>query len=155
MTRFTVKPSRLLCAIFTAAHVAGACLVFTLQIEMALKAALSALVVASLVHALLRHALLLTRGAIVAAKIYDNENATVLLRSRKQLDATILGTTHVSPRLTTINLRVIGERRTRDILLVRDNINSDDYRSVRVLLRWGKGRAMRGAAIRQTDGSVR
>ena len=137
MTRFTLKASRLLTVSFTGAHTAAAAVILPLQIPLPVKAALWVLIGVSLAHVLLRHALLLTASAIVAGAVTDPAEATLECRNGRESEAQILGTSYVTPTLTVLNLRENGALLPRHILLVADNIHPEDFRELRVLLRWG------------------
>ena len=151
MTRFALRPSRLLASAFIAAHVAAGALVFPLQIDIRVQAFLWALVAASLSHALARHALLRTRNALVSGLIRDAGNATVTLRDGTELAMEILGTTYVTPMLTVLNLRAQDEHFARHVLFAPDNIDREDYRKLRVVLKWARGRDARNAGITPSD----
>ena len=133
-----IRPSRLLAAAFALAHTAAAATVFPLEMPFEWKAALLAAVLASLVRCVGRHARLRGRRAIVELEIKDRETATITLRSGERLDARILGTSCVTPMLTTINLKAQGHRIAKHVLLVADSVAPEDFRKVRVLLRWAR-----------------
>ena len=48
----------------------------------------------------------------------------------------LLGSSYVSSFLTVINVRLPGERRMRSVVLLPDTIGAEDYRRLRVWLRW-------------------
>ena len=155
MLRVVLKPSRYLLCAFTTAHTTAAVLVLPLQLPASLKATIWLLIAASLVHSLLRHALLRTPNAVIAARIHNSQEATLTLRIGAQYPAQILGTTYVSPFLTVLNARAAGERFPRHMLLTSDNMDPDDYRRLRVILRWSRGRIASAARAKSADGVVR
>ena len=136
MAHFTLRASRLLAAGFTAIHAASAAVTLPLQLPVAAKAVLWAAIAASLTHALLRHAFLLTANAIVAGVITDASLASFTRHDGREVDAEILDTTYVTPSLTLLNLREQGAVRPRHVILVRDNVEVEDFRELRVVLRW-------------------
>lgn len=140
MTRVRLRPSRSLAIVVCAAHAVAAVLVLPLQIGAAAKIGLWTVVAASLVRAL-REALLMGADAIVGATIHDGAHATVSLRSGTEVEARILGTTYVTPMLTALNLHIAGSRFARHVLLVPDNIDREDYRKLRVVLKWARSDA--------------
>ena len=74
--------------------------------------------------------------SIVAIEITDRENAAVLMNGRGWRDAHVLDSTYVSALLTVINLREPRHKRARHVIIVPDNINTEDFRKLRVYLRW-------------------
>ena len=149
MTRFALRPSRYLTLAFAASHVTAAALVIPLQIPLTMKLLLWTLIVASLAYALLRHALLRTGNAIANVSLQDGATAFVTLRNGTALETQILETSYVTPALTVLNLRVANERLARHVLFVPDNINQEDYRRLRVILKWARA----SARVRQSAGA--
>lgn len=137
MVRVSLKPSRYILAALVTVHTAAAVVVWPLQIPGVAKATLVAFVVASFARSLWRNALLKTRGAIVAIALEDSQNVSVRTREGPWREARILGTSYVSPRLTALNLRVEGLTLVRHVVMVPDNVDSEDFRQLRVMLRWG------------------
>ena len=142
MVRTHLKPSRLIAVIFTLVHSAAAATVFPLDTGIEAKAALIALVIASLIHTICGYALLRSNRSIAELEIHDREKAAVRTRATDWRDARILCTSCVTPSLTVLNLRVEGSRFARHVLLVSDNVAAEDHRKMRVLLRWARPKAL-------------
>ena len=140
MVSFHLKPSRCLALVLIAAHAATAALIWPLQIDTAAKAVLFILVALSLAHALWRHALLRSPGAIVGGQIFDRETASLLFHDGSSRDAEILGSSYVLPSLTVLNVKAKGRTIAQHALIVRDNIDAEDFRALRVVLRWQSAR---------------
>ena len=138
MIRIRLKPSRLLGVTLTVVHLAAAATVFPLDSPVATKVVLIGVIVASLAHALRRHALLRSLRSILDLEVHDREHAAIRDRTRDWRDARILCTSCVTPSLTVLNMKVDGSRLAQHVLLVRDNIDAEDYRKIRVLLRWAR-----------------
>jgi toxin CptA len=115
-------------------HVAAGATLVPLDVALGVKLALAVLVAVSLAHALWRHALLRGSRAVTAVKITDNATGAALVGTSWR-DVRILGTSYVTPWLTVLNLAQAG-RRPRHVLIVADNADAEDFRKVRVLLRW-------------------
>lgn len=141
MVRARLKPSRLLSTIFTLAHCAAGATVFPLDVSVELKTALLAVILVSLAHSIHRDALLRSRHSIVELELYDKERAAIKLAGSDWQDARILSTSCVTPSLTVLNLRIERGRVARHVLLVRDNMNAEDFRRIRVRLRWARPKA--------------
>ena len=136
MVRASLAPSALIGAVLVIAHIAAASAVAPLDAPLALKAALMLLVAASLTRSIYRHTLLRAKRSVLAIEVKDQQTAAVQGRDRVWRDARILGTSYVTPALTVLNVRVAGERLVRHVLLVRGNIDEQEFRRLRVLLRW-------------------
>jgi hypothetical protein len=50
----------------------------------------------------------------------------------------VLGTSYVSPRLTVINLRQAEHKLAQHVIIVPHNIDREDFRKLRVILRWSR-----------------
>ena len=140
MVRASLRPSVLLATAFILVHVGAGATLVPLDVALEWKVALLAALLASLAHSLLHHAFRRGADAIVELEVSNKEHASIRTRSGKWIDARILGTTCVTRALTTLNLRVDGVRAPRHVLLVRDNVDADDFRKVRVVLRWARPR---------------
>ena len=90
MVRARLKPSRLLVAALVAVHVAVAGHGFLLDVATGAKTALIAVVFASLVQTLRRHALLRSPRSILALEIHDREKAAIRMRRGDWRDARTL-----------------------------------------------------------------
>jgi toxin CptA len=78
----------------------------------------------------------MTTRAVLAVEVIDQETAALQESNGDCLAARILGTSYVTATLTVLNLRVAGEWLPRHVLLVRDNVDEQEFRRLRVLLRW-------------------
>jgi toxin CptA len=117
-------------------HVAAGATLVPLDVALGVKLALAVLVAVSLAHALWRHALLRGRRAVTAVEITDNATGAALVDASWR-DVRILGTSYVTPWLTVLNLaQAQAGRRPRHVLIVADNADAEEFRKVRVLLRW-------------------
>lgn len=145
MVRARLSPSCLLTATLTLVHCAAAATVFPLDVRPEYQATLITLVIASLGHALYHYALLRSSRSIIELEIHDREKAAIKTQGTDWRDARILCTSCVTPSLTVLNLRIARSRFARHVLLVRDNVNSDEFRTIRVLLRWARPRGEPGS----------
>jgi toxin CptA len=136
VVRVTLSQSRYLAAALLCAHIAAATVLLPLHLPVGWTWVLSLLIAASLGHSMRLHAWLNARRSLTAIRLHDREHASVRLRDGAWCDARVLGTTYISPLLTVINMRLGGEARTRHMLVLPDSLPADDYRRVRVALRW-------------------
>jgi toxin CptA len=144
MVRAILSPSLRIGAALVIAHISAASAVAPLDGPLALKAGLAFVIAASLVRCVRRHALLKARRSVLAIEVQDQQTACVQGPDHVWRDARILGTSYVTAALTVLSVRVAAERMPRHVLLVRDNIDEDDFRRLRVLLRWRRPAAANG-----------
>ena len=83
-----------------------------------------------------RIALRAGNGAVVVLRIASDNRLSIGLRDGRWHEGEVLGSTTVTAFLTVINLRVIGERRMRSVVILPDCMAPEDYRRLRVWLRW-------------------
>jgi hypothetical protein len=138
MLRITLSASRYLVVVLAAAHAGVAAVVLTLDIGVAVKSALEVLVAISACHAVWRVALLRSERAIECFEIDREGRVNARSRLRGWQEGKLLGTSFVSPMLTILNLRLAGERFARHIVILPDSLPFEDFRQLRVLLRWPK-----------------
>jgi hypothetical protein len=140
MVRANLRPSWSLAVALNAVHAGAAATLLHLDLSLELKLAGAAAVLASLCHAVWRNALLRGHRAIIALEIDDQENGAICARDGIWHEVKVLGTSYVTPRLTVINIRRAGARLPLHVLLTTDNVDPDDFRKIRVLLRWARPR---------------
>jgi hypothetical protein len=138
--RVRLKPSPLLALSLTAVHLAAGVTLIPLELPPALRATVAAAVAASLVRSLWLYTLLRAKLSVIAIDIEDQECCTIYTRNGDVHTARILGTTYVSSIFTVINVRMSVFRLARHILLATDSTSPEQFRQVRVLLRWGRRR---------------
>jgi hypothetical protein len=80
--------------------------------------------------------LLRAPGAIVAVNVSSEGKVYAQTRGGTWLESELLPSTFVSHRLTILNLKVGATRRRRHVLLCPDNVDTADFRRLRVWLRW-------------------
>ena len=153
MVRASLKPSRLLVAGFAAVHLGAAAILIPIDLALELKIAVAAAVTTSLCHSVWRYALLRSSRSIVGVEIVDQENGALCTRDGDWDPAKILGTTYVTPSLTVINARRADERLALNVLLTTDNVKAEDFRRIRVLLRWARPRKLAAEGRGERDAS--
>ena len=136
MLRINFRASRQLAAIVVAVHVAASATCIPLHVPPPIKIALAVAIAASLVHALWRYGLLRSRRALVALELSDASQANVQTRDGAWHHARILGTSYVSPLLTVLNLKIDGCLLARHLVIAPDMVDIEDFRALRVILRW-------------------
>ncbi len=133
----TLRPSRRLATILIAAHVATGGLVLTLSLPSWLTAAAGVMLLVSAVCGVHRYALLRSPGAITALAFSDREALRLTLRDGSTQDGHVLGSSTVGTTLTILNIALAGKRLPVHVVLLGDSLAAEDFRRLRVWLRWG------------------
>jgi toxin CptA len=134
--RIAVSPSVLLAIAICVAHLLAAGLLWLLPIPAPGKSVLTLLIAVSLVFLLARDAALHSAHAIIALEIKDDGVISFQTRSGAWVDCTLLASSYVSPRLTILNLRPASGKGKRRVIIVPGNVDSRDFRRLRMWLRW-------------------
>lgn len=132
---YSIGPSRVLAAILLLSHFSIAGLLLYLDLALIWVMAALGLLLCSLVYEM-RIALRVGNGAVVILRIARDNRFSIGLRDGRWLEGEVLGSTTVTAFLTVINLRVSGERRLRSVVILPDCMAPEDYRRLRVWLRW-------------------
>ena len=132
----SISPSVRLAIALCVAHLAAAGLLWLLPIPALGKGAFTLAIAVSLVYFLARDAALHAANAIVALELKSGGGISFHTRDGKWVDCELSGSSYVSPRLTIVNLRPRGKRRTRHVILVSDNVDPRDFRRLRMWMRW-------------------
>lgn len=136
MLDIRLKPSGYLTLLLSATHAIAIGLFLVLSLPIWLKVAAILAFCTSLVFYLKRNAWLAAPNSIIALEIKDDYTGAIETRGGKRLDCILLPTSYVSASLTVLNLKADGERMARHVVILPDAINSEDFRKLRVLLRW-------------------
>ncbi|MEO8442027.1 MAG: protein YgfX [Betaproteobacteria bacterium] len=136
MLKIPLKPSRLLAAIVLLAHAAAIAVVLIVELPQWLKVVAIALLFAQCVAVVRRQAFLMGATAATAIEITSDHRINVETRAAGWCEYEVLGSTYVTPYLTVLNLRQSDTRVARHVLLLPDSLNADDFRKLRVWLRW-------------------
>jgi toxin CptA len=150
-----LKPSRTLGVVLGFAHFMAIVLLWPLMMPPSVKLASSALLVISLVFYLRRYALLCSPDSVSSLEVTDEMACTLNTCEGGQIACALLGSSFVTPYLTVLDLnplkidktgaspRQLSRYFSRSIVILPDGINPEEFRQLRVLLRW-KWRNQRG-----------
>ncbi len=133
---YQLAPSWWLAVILAMGHIGVAALVLFVEIAPVWRVAALVLLLASWIYEVRVAALLRAADAVIALKIAPDNTLSLRLRSGEWHDCEVLGSTCVTAGLTVLNLRQAGRRRLRSVVLLPDSMPADDYRRLRVWLRW-------------------
>jgi len=133
---YPIGPSWQLAAILTAGHGVVALIILFTDFALAARLAILAVLFASLIFELRTTALRLGANAVIAVRISAADIFSAQTRRHGWCECEVLGSTYVTAALTVLNLRMTGARRVRSVVLMRDSIAADDFRRLRLWLRW-------------------
>jgi toxin CptA len=136
MLNVRLKPSGYLTLLLSAAHAIALGLVIVLPLPIGLKLVAALVICISPVFYLRRNARLAAPNSIIALEVKEDCTCAIETRSGKRLDCIVLPTSYVSASLTILNLKAEGEMLARHVVILPDSINPEDFRKLRVLLRW-------------------
>lgn len=154
-----LKSSRTLGAVLGFAHFAAIVLLWPLMMPPSAKLAGSALLVISLVFYLRRYALLHSPDSVSSLEVTDEMICILNTCDGRQITCALLGSSFVAPYLTVLDLKPLKIDKTdasprqssryfsRSVAILPDGINPEEFRQLRVLLRW-KWRNQRGELSR-------
>lgn len=137
--RIAIGPSMMLAVALGAAHFAAGGLLWLVPIPGPGKAVFTLAIAGSLVYFMARDALLHAPQSIVALELRDSGSVSLQTRRGEWIEGDVLGSSYVSPFLTVINFRPLGQRGARHVILLSDNLDPRDSRRLRMWLRWKWG----------------
>ena len=137
MLTIAIKPSRRLALLLCVAHAAAAGASLLLDLPIWLKILLVLLIGASCGVYLYSTALLRSGGAVVGLEIKDDGALSFQTRRGEWREGTLLGSSFVSPHLTILNIGMEGRFFARHVVIMPDCVDAEDFRRLRVRLRWG------------------
>src|SRR5258708_301096 len=142
MLKISLRPSWILAAVLAGAHGGAIAVIVIVDMTLWLELIAIAALIVNLVAALRRTALLLAPDSVVAIEIGSDDTLSIQTRRGSRIDGCeVLGSTYVAAFLAIINLREPETRAIRHVVLLRDSIDAEDFRRLRVWLRW-KGSAL-------------
>jgi hypothetical protein len=136
--RIEPRPSRIACAAILAVCVATATLVAVLRLPVAVTLGCAAIVIAVLVSSLWRCT---GRGVPALLHVGIDRRIAVTDRTGRSREGAILDASYVGASLTTIVWRAEGDRwwrPARTMLFLTDSLAPDEFRRLRVVLRYGR-----------------
>jgi toxin CptA len=133
----TLRPSFRLAAMLTVAHLAIAGLLMTLALPSWAKITAVLLLLVNAAWTVHRHALRRSRRSITELAFSDRETLRLTLRDGSSHGGRILGSSTVGTSLVLLNIAIDGRRLPVHVVLLGDSLAEDDFRRLRVWLRWG------------------
>lgn len=130
-----LKPSRRLVLVLAAAHSVAALLLWPLDMPSWLKVLGTLALAASLAYYVLHYAWLRMPGSVVALEV-KHDGMGFRTRDGEWEACRPLPSSYVSSYFTILNLRAGDSRFARHVVILPDSLDAEDYRLLRVLLRW-------------------
>ena len=131
-----LEPSVRLAVVLSFAHFAAIGMLWPLALPMAVKLMGTILFVVSLIFYLRSYALLRSPRSIVAFELSEEMACTLETQRGEHITCTLLGSSFVAPYLTVLNLKPSGGFFTRSVVILADGMDAEQFRQLRVLLRW-------------------
>ncbi|MEW5889990.1 MAG: protein YgfX [Pseudomonadota bacterium] len=138
--RIPLRPSPRLAMLLAVAHVAAAGALWAAALPAPLSLGGSLLVLYSLWHGIRRHALRRDRRAPAELEIGNDGALCVRARTGEWTEMTASPASTLLPGLAVILCRAKGGGRGQTIVVFPDALSRDDWRSLRVWLRWRAAR---------------
>lgn len=124
------------------AHVSAISLLWPLMLPVAAKVASTVALAISLVIYLRHYALRKSPGSITGLSLADDMTCTLETRRGERIACALLGSSFVAPYLTVLELKPLNDTkwshrlRPCSVVILPDAIAAEDFRRLRVLLRW-------------------
>lgn len=134
----TLLPSRRLAALLTAMHLLAVLPLALAPLDTVLRLALSLALVLSLLYYGYRHGLRRSGAAVDSLHLAADGTFSVRLRQGDWQPVEVRGSSFVQPWLTVLHLGLAGQRRGLALVLLPDMLPREDFRRLRVWLRWGR-----------------
>jgi toxin CptA len=134
--RLKLRPSWRLAALLLLLNAAALAAVWVLMFPLWIRLAIAGALIAALIQALRRSALLLSPNAIVELGCTDDGRLDLIQRDGECLEAEVLPDTAVYRAAVLLRVRVGGRRSARSIVVFPDSAAPQELRRLRVWLRW-------------------
>ena len=131
--------SCLLTATLVIAHGAAMVMIVIVSMPPWVKLIIAAALMLNCLFSVRRSALLLMPSSAIALEVSLDNVLSVQTRDSNWIECEVLGSTYVASFLTILNLRQIAQRTIRHIIILPDAIHPEDFRKLRVWLRWRRG----------------
>jgi toxin CptA len=139
----TLHPSRTLFALLVCAVFFFGLMVFLVPLSQVMRVVILTIALTATLHFCLLNALLLRTQSIVALKINSKNELQLVCKNGEQLEVIVQKNTVVTPYLTVLNCQLqeptfLQRLLPKHIVILPDAMNVEDYRQLRVWLRWAR-----------------
>lgn len=132
-----LRPSRQLAVILGGAHLGALLVLAMLPAALWLQAGAITLLLLSAAYTIRRHAWRRGRTAVTALHFTDREQLRLRMRDGSWHAGCVFGSSTVSVLCTVINIRLADRFFPQHAIIMNDSIDAEDFRRLRVWLRWG------------------
>ncbi len=139
MNYFELKPSRQLLTVLIVAHGLALAVMFLVVLSLSVKTAAAVLILLSTYYYVRREVWRVAPDAIIALHLGAARTATITMADGSCWEGRVLNTSFVSAKLTIVNVRLLAKRGVRHVIVLSDTLAAEDFRHLRVLLRWRYG----------------
>ncbi|MDC8445027.1 MAG: hypothetical protein LV471_03760 [Nitrosomonas sp.] len=94
------------------------------------------MVMISLYYYLRQDALLDFPCSVVSFTLTDGKNCVLKMRNGSEKECIVLGTSYVSAYLTVLILQPVRYWNLRSVIILPDSVDAEEFRRLRILLRW-------------------
>lgn len=138
MKTLTIKvgPSRDLAGLIAGMHILAAVIFWLVPVPLWLAASLMPAFIGSAMYTLRRDGFRTLCHSLISLRLDADCRCAFQTRSGAWHDAALLGSSFVSPYLTVLNLQPAGGRWAKHLVILPDAINAEDFRRLRVWLKW-------------------
>lgn len=143
MLKVSINPSRQLALLLCIAHAAAAGASLVADAAIGVKVTAVLLIAVSCGISLYGPALLRSGKAIVALELAADGSLTFRTRRGEWHEGRLLDSSFVTPYLTVLNVAAAGSALTRHVVILADSVAPDDFRRLRVWLRWRMAAALK------------
>ena len=123
-------------AILVIAHGVAIAMVALAGIPVWLELIAIAALLGSLVFEVRRIALLRALDAVIALEVASDDRFSIQTRRGEWIECEVRGSTYVSSLLTILNLKVIDSGKNKRAVILRDSLDAENFRKLRVWLLW-------------------
>lgn len=118
------------------AHCVVIPLVWLLSAALSFKCVVMLMVVISFYYYLRQDALLNFPWSVISFTLTDGKNCVLRMRNGSEKECAVLGISYVSAYLTVLILQPVCYRNLRSVTILPDSADAEEFRRLRVLLRW-------------------
>lgn len=135
---FTLRPSKYFSFFIFVVCCISLSILAKLPMSPGLQILLGLLAVIASSFVLLRDARLSLAFSCIAFRLDGERVITMMMRDGRHLNGKLTSGGVVLPSLVLLNIRLEGGRR-RSLVLLRSSMSNDNFRRLRIMLRWGDG----------------
>lgn len=136
MLSITLRPSYLLAALLVVMHALAMTSVWLVPLALAMKIGTAVLLASTLTLSLRQHVQRAGRRSVRAIRLNAECEISLQGQDGTWQKATLQPSSFVSPYLSVLNFQLEGEKRVRHVVVLPDAVDAEQFRQLRVWLRW-------------------